>query len=415
MKNHSFLILFLLISISSFAQIDYQKRAEKNLIYLIRDEVLLSQIKIDDEGVKIFSQDDLNNPELMIKWENAEAFLALCQTSTSISEKDIIRAKKKNLKISDKKPTSIKGMRIALDPGHFANNMETAILEKKFMKINKKDVGLKKDIAFYEADLAWETAYILAKRLEKRGAKVFITRKKGKSTFGCHFKKWKKKKFKETLNTDLANQAIDRNKYTLLSKKGRDKDIYSYMNQKDIQNRAKIINASQPDITINIHYNASSDRTDKDGNFPAISNNYCMAFTGGGFMKNELNTKEARIHFLRLLLSSDLEQSIALSASIMKHHKGKAKVPIIANKNNIRYLQRNSVYGDEPGVYCRNLALTRTVLGPLCFGESLMQDNINEAVILNLKNYKESGVKTSSRVKLVVDAFEAGILEYVNL
>lgn len=415
MKKRIILFLAIFISTTSFAQIDYQKRAEKNLPYLIRDEVLLPQIKIGEEGVQMYAPNNLNTPELIIKWEDADAFLSLARKSESVSQGDIFSAKNKgDQNTKYKKPTSIKGMKIALDPGHFAHNMEIAVMEGKFMKINKHDVGLKKDIAFHEADLAWETAYILAKRLEKRGAKVFITRKKAKSTFGCNFKQWKKKEFKKTLSADLNNKNINRDKYNWYLKKAKDKDIFRYMTQKDIINRATIINNFQPDITINIHYNASSDRTDTQGNFPAIANNYCMAFTGGGFMKNELNTAAARVHFLRLLLSHDLEQSIALSAAIIKHHKGKAKVPIIPNKNKVRYLQNNSVYGDAPGVYCRNLALTRTIIGPLCFGESLMQDNINEAVILNLKNYKESGVKTSSRVKLVVDAYEAGILEYVK-
>ncbi len=59
------------------------------------------------------------------------------------------------------------------------------------MSLNKKTVSpqrlrkrteiKKKDVEFFESDLAWRTAKILAKRLESQGAKVMISRKKGKS------------------------------------------------------------------------------------------------------------------------------------------------------------------------------------------------------------------------------------------
>ncbi len=395
------LLLFVLLSQLSYSQNPYRIRAEKNLPYLVRDSSLYKQININEYGVFIYAPDNLDYAETKIQWSEVESFLREHHFTSQKTP-------------SNPKKNSLKGIHIALDPGHFANNMETAILERKFMKIDKKDTGTKKDIAFYESDLAWNTAYILSKRLEAKGCNVLITRKKGKTSFGMNFKKWKKKSFKKSLQEDFKNKIIDKKKYDWYLNEATDKDIAKYLNRKDLMNRAKIINEFEPHLTINIHYNASSDRTDANGNFPAIKNNYCMAFTGGGFMKNELNSKEARMNFLRLLLSEDLEQSILFSSVVMKYHQSIAKVPVIPNKNNLRYLQKNSVYADQPGVYCRNLGLTRRVKGTICFGESLMQDNINEAVLLNLKNYKEAGIKTSSRIKLVVDAFEAGIWEYLG-
>lgn len=406
MKKITLFLALILISISSFAQTDYKARAEKNMEFLIRDNILLEQIEMNDVGIKIFknSSDKANNkPTVEVKWDNVPVFLAL--QFSKYTKKGVPERKANG-------NGELQGVRIALDPGHFANNIETAILEKKFMKISKEDAGTKKDIEFFEADLAWETAYILKKRLEKHGAEVMMTRKKGKSSLGHSFKKWKKKYFKKSIASDFDSGYLSKDKYNWYLIKAKDRDIASYMNRKDILERATKINRFLPDATIIIHYNASSDRTDKKGNFPAKYSNYCMAFTGGGFMKGELGTKDKMEDFLRLLLSNDLEKSVALSGSIMKYHQSITKVPIIRNNNNVRYLQKNSVYADMPGVYCRNLGLTRRVQGALCFGESLMQDNINEAVILNMNNYKESRVKTSSRVKLVVDAFEAGILEY---
>ncbi|HLZ15760.1 MAG TPA: hypothetical protein VKQ08_01920, partial [Cyclobacteriaceae bacterium] len=43
---------------------------------------------------------------------------------------------------------------------------------------------------------------------------------------------------------------------------------------------------------------------------------------------------------------------------------------------------------DYEGVYCRNLAMTRTVRGPLVYLEALLQDNQKEAIELSKREYE---------------------------
>ncbi len=421
--KYFFFIFCCCFSFGSMAQNMYQERALKNISYLIRDSILLEQIKIDDQGISIYASSENKKKdiaELLITWDDVPIFLThvVKENKKNITTEKIIRERQnvhQNFSLVEKeKPTSLKGVRIVLDPGHFAHNFKTAILERKFIKIHKKETGTKKDIEFFESDLAWKTAIILAKRLENKGAEVLITRKKGKSALGYSFLKWKNKLFKKELQKDLENKSINQEQYNWYLQKATDKDIYRYMNKKDLIERAQKINSFRPQLTINIHYNASGSSLNSEGYFSPTASNYCMAFVGGGFMKGELNSKEARLHFLRLLLSNDLEQSIHFSDEIIKAHTEIIKVPHIPNKNNLFYLNKNSVYTNIEGVYCRNLALTRMVQGVICFGESLLQDNINEAVLLSQKNYKESKIKTSNRVKLVVDAYEQGILNYIE-
>jgi len=163
------LCIFLFIG-NIFSQIDYQKRAEKNIQYLIRDNILKEQIILSDAGIKIFlpkSNTKTAKPVIDIKWEEAAIFIHL--EKGKYTKKGVPKRKAGKGKLA--------GMRIAIDPGHFANNLETAILERKYIKIKKEDVGTKKDIAFYEADLAWRTAYILSKRLKKHGAEVLMQKR----------------------------------------------------------------------------------------------------------------------------------------------------------------------------------------------------------------------------------------------
>jgi len=64
----------------------------------------------------------------------------------------------------------------------------------------------------------------------------------------------------------------------------------------------------------------------------------------------------------------------------------------------------------EPGVYCRNLQLTRYIHSPLVYGETLYQDNINECIMLNQERDKTK----NKRIQQVADAYFQGILDYVN-
>lgn len=61
-------------------------------------------------------------------------------------------------------------------------------------------------------------------------------------------------------------------------------------------------------------------------------------------------------------------------------------IPPVQNDQHVldeRYCTRT----DYDGVYCRNLAMTRTVRGPLVYLEALLQDNEKEAVELAKRDY----------------------------
>ena len=133
-----------------------------------------------------------------------------------------------------------------------------------------------------------------------------------------------------------------------------------------------------------------------------------MAFVGGAFCKNDLTTAEKRFAFLRLLLSSDLEKSILLSAEMMKSCEKNLNVKT-AEKKDAKYLSEGCLSAGKPGVYCRNLQLTRCVNGPLVYGETLYQYNINECIALNRNTDKTKNI----RVQQVAEAYFQGVLNFV--
>jgi hypothetical protein len=138
-----------------------------------------------------------------------------------------------------------------------------------------------------------------------------------------------------------------------------------------------------------------------------------MAFVGGGFAADELDKPEARIDFLRLLLTDDIEHSINFSKYIVNSLSKKLGVPTALDSCAI-YLRDNCITTGVNGVFCRNLTLTRTVKGTLCYGESLYQDNINECKALSKKEITVDGIRTSKRVEEVADAYFQGIMNYVK-
>jgi hypothetical protein len=65
-------------------------------------------------------------------------------------------------------------------------------------------------------------------------------------------------------------------------------------------------------------------------------------------------------------------------------------------------------------VYARNLSMTRLVHGPIVFGETLYQDNMDEALVLSKMNTIDpvSGQKASTRTIEVAEAYYEGIEQW---
>lgn len=106
-----------------------------------------------------------------------------------------------------------------------------------------------------------------------------------------------------------------------------------------------------------------------------------MAFIGGGFTASDLNGQENKIHFLRLLLSDQLNRSEQLAGHTVKRFTNYLGIPP-AKTSDATYLADKCVSTPSKGVYCRNLALCRKVNSTLVYGESLYQDHHSECVEL---------------------------------
>lgn len=285
------------------------------------------------------------------------------------------------------------GVKIALDPGHFGGPY--AKLEQRYIDI-PPSLERSDHIQFDEGTLNLLTALYLKILLEKEGAIVMITRDQvGKGVYKEDFFDW--------LKGHPSLWAKEGSLMTLFRK---------HYYPLDLRARADKINAFGPDLSLIIHYNAHHIEEVYSSNNCVASHNYNMLFIPGAFCRNELAEQQSRYEFLRLLVSEDLEKSLKLSHFILKELSHALKVPKVSSSDGARYLN-NVCLKVEDGIYARNLALTRLIHGTVCYGETLVQNNIDECQNLYRTDFVIGGQKCSSRVKQVAEAYFDGIKRYL--
>ncbi|BBM83468.1 N-acetylmuramoyl-L-alanine amidase [Candidatus Uabimicrobium amorphum] len=312
-------------------------------------------------------------------------------------------------------PKNLQDMRIAIDPGHIGGET-CCFLESRYIWMDPKSVGGREDVTFHEGQLALLTALHLQKLLQEKGANVMLTKKHlGQSVYQKDFFTWLREDFRNDVEDYVAkiNNLEERAKERTwwLTRSHLWSIFRKFYNPRDLKARAQKINAFRPHITIIIHYNVGAGNNERGQNIGS-KDNFNMAFIPGSFLQGELVTPVARYHFLRLLLSNDLQSSLQLSQKVVHKFTEKLNVPPLEDPNKADYLHKYCLPTSASGVYARNLTLTRLVHGTICYGESLYQDNFKEAYLLAQKDDEIAGVKTSHRVRQVAEAYFEAIVAY---
>jgi N-acetylmuramoyl-L-alanine amidase len=414
----------------------YQAKADE---LLVGDSSLYKLFRIDLYGIEIYSRNDGKIPETKaveytVRWPELQMYKDIIRTEERAVSMQIMLGKgarsfspalqkqyDKGIPPRDKKfRTPMKplaGWKIALDPGHVANDTALGHIEQKFISMNVPvSYNNQTDsvpVAFAEGQLTWQTANMLAYRLRNAGAEVIFTRNgPGMTAFGKTFAQWKREDYPRTLDSLLKVDPANQNLKDLKSGRMKeDRSIFRFVfRDAELRKRSEIINAFNPDLTVVIHYNV--DETNAPWSKPS-TRNYCMLFVPGSFEAGELSTPEDRFDFLRLLLLDDIEQSIAVSDLVAQQFKTKLDVPL-AGPSDATYLSTSCRKAFKQGVFCRNLSMTRLVHGPIVYGETLYQDNRYEARILSDMSIADmaSQQTTSKRVMQVTEAYYEGILQW---
>ena len=411
----------------------YKKKVEQ---YLDKDKSLSGYYSVERSGIKIFPSLEKklkDSAEFVLPWDDLQNFKVALRFDTNayksvychnIYTRDhgkrttVPKVRIGNIPIdriyTDTAAYSLKGKRIAIDPGHVGGSEEDARMERKMVKPELDSIQqTTDDTILIEGNLTMQTALLLKKRLEEKGAIVMLTRtREGQNAFGYSFETWMKRDLKKAVDEALRHHEIsEAEKKKLLDPKTKREYIFQhFFVQEDLKKRAEKINAFRPDLTIVIHYNA--DEKNKHW-IKTGTKDFNMAFIPGSFMEKEMDTRRNRFEFLRLLVSDDIDESKRAASSLINAFVKKLKVPA-AKDSDATYLSESCINTGVNGVYCRNLALTRFVHGPVVYGETLYQDNLLEFKMLSNQEMKLNGVQTSIRVQQVADAYFDGISSFFS-
>lgn len=441
-----------------------QERMARTLLtnYMVKDSALGNQFLMSNQGLHLFGTDTLNpdrSPEAVIYWDEADILhrmLRALPIDTVMRHylskgtqhwdpadfKHLPQAPGRFRSSDPKLP--LKGMRIALDPGHVGGDMDYAqFMEEKYVRIRPDSArGIPVEVGFCEGNLALGTALLLAEKLRAAGAEVLLTREReGLNAFGGTFDQWlsdEVMRYERWLHDNGRSvQRLDSAKWPIFCAganyardyelKGKDADFWTSKAtlahihripflKAEFLERARIINAFKPHATFIIHYNVGGNNpATADGYRRALPEDYCMAFIPGAFMKGELREPEDRLAFAAKVFTDDIQQSQALSAAVVRAHERIIGVPAMSWDTSLVYLHKASLRTPEIGVFARNLQLTRLIHGTLCFGESLYQDNVREARELNQRDFTLPGMTTPlpNRIRAVADAYYAGLLDWL--
>jgi len=308
------------------------------------------------------------------------------------------------------KKTNLHKIKIMVDAGHIAGNINMAHIEQKFLHFTKQNYApLKQDsIDIAEGILTFQTATILKNMLEEKGVTVAFTRKENSTSFGYSYDEWITKFKKKTLDSLLSINKITAQKHKQLLSESSSKFFINFFKDYELQQRARVINAYKPDLTVIIHYNVDEKNTDWK---KPSDKDFCMAFIPGCLIADNLKTTQAKINLLRLLLTNDLDESEKISSLVVNQLSTQLSISI-AKKTDASYLSEHCISAPSIGVYSRNLALCRMVQTPLVYGECLYQDSENEYYNLTQNTETFYGVKTNKRVVLAAQSFYNAIIQF---
>ncbi|MFN7014810.1 MAG: hypothetical protein ACK4ON_11140 [Bacteroidia bacterium] len=386
---------------------------------LVKDKSVYKQIAFTDTSLILFTDTSRKFPEKIIRWKDMDAYRIQMQhlsipESFKLYQKEILFEPSINSNILtdtnyDRSKEKLRGYKIALDAGHTACNFEEAKTEAKFIEMDSVPINENyQSIKFYEAELTYITSLLLKEKLEKDGAKVLLTREyMCGGANGIGFNTWMDKHMHKDIDSLYKSGEITLKEKEELLNKNNMRGKFKLYNNLDLRKRAEKINTFNPHISVIIHYNVDADN--HPWNKPT-EKNLNMVFIPGAFTKGELNKKEERFHFLRLLVCDDIDLSYQLAASAAKSFTEELKIPL-AKQNDCKYLD-DYCTALKDGIFIRNLSLLRLVKGPVIYGETLYQDNIDELPRLSTKNKIFKNIPYSERVEDVVNAYYKGILDF---
>jgi N-acetylmuramoyl-L-alanine amidase len=245
---------------------------------------------------------------------------------------------------------SLRGLRIALDPGHLGG--QWAKMEERWMQ-----VGDNKPII--EGDMVLDVARMLKKELERRGAKVSLIRDSDRPTTNL-----RPEKLKGPAIQSLRDNGRAVNPASLKSETER-----LFYRTAEIRARAKKVNTQlKPDLVLALHFNAES-----WGNpvRPTLTNlNHLHLLVSGCYSARELAFDDQRYELMLKLLNRSYDKELSVSRAVAQSMARATRLPPYI------YTSDSAInVGGSPYIWARNLLANRLFECPVIYLEPYVMNN----------------------------------------
>lgn len=311
--------------------------------------------------------------------------------------------------------TAMRGLRVALDPGHMGGR-DWDVRLGKYVKQGDKWVS--------EAVIALQTALLIEQRLKAMGAEVMITHRELGPVSTVPYEKLDMKEYSrrelryrslEPWFQSLLASASEASLGPTFAAAAPVKKLFSevmrgdyYSMREDLFARDRKIRAFKPDLLIVLHFDAS------DSTPSSKYKNRTMTYIAGSYPATDFSQGEIRAHFMEHLAQGEQwKRSVDLSTKVINEISRGLNVPFAESDG---FSQSKLA----PGVFARNLVLSRHVTYcPTTYLESLFYGNQEE--FNRLSNY-DAGSMTiggkpygySTRLVNLADAIVRGVVKYAD-
>jgi N-acetylmuramoyl-L-alanine amidase len=308
--------------------------------------------------------------------------------------KTIPRYWRSRLQLPPEEPNRpLAGLRIALDPGHIGGYW--AKMEERWFQIGDAP-------PVTEGDMTLTVAQLLAPRLEKLGAEVFLTR--GRPTPATSL-------LIGQLGTAAAESLVDQGIPGDQAAIEKESERLFYR-VAEIRRRATLVNqVIRPDVVICLHFNAEGWGDPR--NPQLVEQNHLHFLITGALSPQEISYEDQRFDMLVKLLNRSFLEEVALTNVMSRKMSAATGLP--------PYVYRTSAairVNANPYVWARNLLANRLFACPVIYIEPYVMNSRLVFERIQAGNYEGvrdfGGTMRKSIYREYADAVAEGIVAYYS-
>ena len=287
----------------------------------------------------------------------------------------------------------LKGMRIAIDPGHIGG---------KWAQAEERWYSIEKGIEVMEGTMTLQVANLLKPQLEKMGAQVFLTREKTEPVT-----KTRPADFQEAAANYLRSFGKDPQQHQKSLEFERDKMFYR---TQEIRTRAWLVNdIYKPDLVLCLHFNAESWGNPRNPQF--VDRNHLHLIVNGTYSLSEMRMHDQCFDMMQRILQGTHAEETAVSTVVAQAMAQATSLPAF------HYGADNAQpVGRSEFVWARNLLANRLYDCPTVFLEPYVMNNREVHARVRGGDYHGTRLIHGKMLKSIfreyADGVAAGVREY---